>query len=54
VRKLRKDGKTVPEIMRLTELSKASIYRALPLRDQAHSWILWGPICIFDPRRVFT
>ena len=29
VRKLRKAGKTVPEIMRLTELSKASIYRAL-------------------------
>ena len=29
VRKLRKGGKTVPEIMRLTDLSKASIYRAL-------------------------
>ncbi len=29
VRKLRKGGKTVPEIMRLTHLSKASIYRAL-------------------------
>ena len=29
VRKLRKAGKTVPEIMRRTELSKASIYRAL-------------------------
>jgi DNA invertase Pin-like site-specific DNA recombinase len=29
VRKLRKAGKTVPEIMRLTDLSKASIYRAL-------------------------
>jgi DNA invertase Pin-like site-specific DNA recombinase len=31
VRKLRKGGKTVPEIMRLTNLSKASIYRALAL-----------------------
>jgi DNA invertase Pin-like site-specific DNA recombinase len=29
VRKLRKGGKTVPEIMSLTHLSKASIYRAL-------------------------
>ena len=29
VRKLRKSGKTVPEIMRQTSLSKASIYRAL-------------------------
>jgi DNA invertase Pin-like site-specific DNA recombinase len=29
VRKLRKAGKTVPEIMRATSLSKASIYRAL-------------------------
>ena len=29
VRKLRKGGKTVPDIMRLTGLSKASIYRAL-------------------------
>ena len=29
VRRLRKDGKTVPEIMRMTDLSKASIYRAL-------------------------
>jgi DNA invertase Pin-like site-specific DNA recombinase len=29
VRKLRKAGKTVPEIMRQTSLSKASIYRAL-------------------------
>ncbi len=29
VRKLRKAGKTVPEIIRLTDLSKASIYRAL-------------------------
>jgi len=29
VRKLRKAGKTVPEIMRQTELSKASVYRAL-------------------------
>jgi hypothetical protein len=28
VRKLRKAGKTVPEIMRLAELSKASVYRA--------------------------
>lgn len=33
VRKLRRDGKTVPEIMRLTELSKASIYRALAARS---------------------
>ncbi len=32
VRKLRKGGKTVPEIMRLTDLSKASIYRALGAR----------------------
>ena len=29
VRKLRKAGKTVPEIMRQTKLSKASVYRAL-------------------------
>ena len=29
VRKLRKSGKTVPEIMRQTCLSKASVYRAL-------------------------
>jgi len=29
VRKLRREGKTVPEIMRETALSKASIYRAL-------------------------
>ncbi|GAG47460.1 unnamed protein product, partial [marine sediment metagenome] len=29
VKKLRKAGKTVPEIMRQTELSKASVYRAL-------------------------
>ncbi len=29
VKKLRKAGKTVPEIMQQTELSKASIYRAL-------------------------
>src|SRR5215471_9005300 len=29
VRKLRKSGKTVPEIMRQTDLSKASVYRAL-------------------------
>ena len=29
VRKLRKAGKTVPEIMRRTTLSKASVYRAL-------------------------
>jgi len=29
VRKLRKAGKTVPEIMRQTQLSKASVYRAL-------------------------
>jgi DNA invertase Pin-like site-specific DNA recombinase len=29
VRKLRKGGKTVPEIMRQTCLSKASVYRAL-------------------------
>ena len=33
VRKLRKDGKTVPEIMHLTDLSKASIYRALTPRS---------------------
>jgi DNA invertase Pin-like site-specific DNA recombinase len=29
VKKLRKAGKTVPEIMRQTSLSKASVYRAL-------------------------
>ncbi|MCP4843360.1 MAG: hypothetical protein GY887_16665 [Halieaceae bacterium] len=29
VRKLRKAGKTVPEIMQHTSLSKASVYRAL-------------------------
>jgi DNA invertase Pin-like site-specific DNA recombinase len=29
VRKLRKAGNTVPEIMRLTKLSKATVYRAL-------------------------
>ncbi len=29
VRKLKKSGKTVPEIMRQTSLSKASVYRAL-------------------------
>lgn len=29
IRKLRKAGKTVPEIMRVTHLSKASVYRAL-------------------------
>ena len=29
VRRLREGGKTVPEIMRMTDLSKASIYRAL-------------------------
>jgi DNA invertase Pin-like site-specific DNA recombinase len=29
VRKLRKAGQTVPEIMRQTSLSKASVYRAL-------------------------
>ena len=34
VRKLRKAGKTVPEIMHRTELSKASVYRALGA-DQA-------------------
>jgi DNA invertase Pin-like site-specific DNA recombinase len=32
VTKLRKLGKTVPEIMRQTELSKASVYRALAAR----------------------
>jgi DNA invertase Pin-like site-specific DNA recombinase len=31
VRKLRKSAKTVPQIIRLTKLSKASIYRALAL-----------------------
>jgi DNA invertase Pin-like site-specific DNA recombinase len=36
VRKLRKAGKTVPEIMRQTDLSKASVYRALGV-DNA-SW----------------
>ena len=41
VKKLRKYGKTVPEIMRQTSLSKASVYRALssgetwPLMDAA-------------------
>jgi DNA invertase Pin-like site-specific DNA recombinase len=30
MKKLRKARKTVPEIMRQTSLSKASIYRALP------------------------
>ena len=34
VRKLRKGGKTVPEIIRLTDLSKASIYRALATLSQ--------------------
>jgi DNA invertase Pin-like site-specific DNA recombinase len=29
VKKLRKAGKTVPEIMRQVDLSKASVYRAL-------------------------
>ncbi|RPI35977.1 MAG: recombinase family protein, partial [Hyphomicrobiaceae bacterium] len=29
VRKLRRAGRTVPEIMRQTRLSKASVYRAL-------------------------
>jgi len=29
VRRLRKAGKTVPEIMRQTDLSKASVYRAI-------------------------
>jgi len=29
IRKLRKSGETVPEIMRQTSLSKASVYRAL-------------------------
>jgi DNA invertase Pin-like site-specific DNA recombinase len=29
IRKLRKAGRTVPEIMRQTNLSKASVYRAL-------------------------
>jgi DNA invertase Pin-like site-specific DNA recombinase len=29
MRKLRKAGKTVPEIMRQADLSKASVYRAL-------------------------
>lgn len=31
VRKLRKVGKTVPEIMRRTKLSKTSVYRALSI-----------------------
>ena len=35
VRKLRKSGKTVPEIMRQTALSKASVYRALADRPVA-------------------
>ena len=37
VRKLRKAGKTVPEIMRQTDHSKASVYRALAgmIRDRA-------------------
>jgi DNA invertase Pin-like site-specific DNA recombinase len=34
VRQLRKSGKTIPEIMRLTDLSKASIYRALAAPSQ--------------------
>jgi DNA invertase Pin-like site-specific DNA recombinase len=29
IRKLRKSGQTVPDIMRQTKLSKASVYRAL-------------------------
>ena len=29
IRTLRKDGSTVPEIMRHTKLSKSSVYRAL-------------------------
>ena len=29
IRELRKDGNTVPEIMRHTKLSKSSVYRAL-------------------------
>ena len=34
VRKLRKSGKTIPEIIRLTDLSKASVYRALAAPSQ--------------------
>ena len=37
VRKLRKAGKTVPEIMRQMDLSKASVYRALGA-DKAARW----------------
>ena len=37
VRKLRKSGKTVPEIMRQTSLSKASIYRALAVHPAQRS-----------------
>ena len=37
VRKLKKTGKTVPEIMRQTDLSKASVYRALARRCQVHA-----------------
>ena len=36
VRKLRKAGKTVPEIMRQTCLSKASVYRALSAQGRCH------------------
>jgi DNA invertase Pin-like site-specific DNA recombinase len=37
VRKLRKAGKTVPEIMRQTSLSKASVYRALGADNAARA-----------------
>jgi DNA invertase Pin-like site-specific DNA recombinase len=38
IRKLRKSGKTVPEIMRQTSLSKASVYRALAGSPARGSW----------------
>ena len=47
VRKLRKAGRTVPEIMRQTSLSKASVYRALANASVASSH---APVPSFRPQ----
>jgi len=56
VRKLRKSGRAVPEIMLQTSLSKASVYRALAGSSSRSRTILltaMGPLFL-DPPRVLT
>src|SRR5262245_41758704 len=47
IKELRKDGLTVPEIMRRMKLSKASIYRALAYRLLTVSALRPSEICTF-------